>query len=243
VFGDLTVRQPGRHKPDDFALPIGQRFEAASRARPLVPGHERGDQASCDARGEQRVTAGHGPNAAQEIQRLGVLDEEAARTQSERLEYILVEIEGGEDDGPDLGQLLVRNAITTNPIVRAAQATARRPAVAAVKMATATATRTGPRAYPRSQKSSADASATQSATTGYRRRTASTAAPEARRAIPAASSDLRSGCVSAARCVPRIAKAPIASARATSVHKWRLALAHHSVSRPAVAIIACPSST
>ena len=135
------------------------------------------------------------------------------------------------------------NDIAANPIRRAAQATARRPAVAAVKMATATARKTGPRGYPRSQKSSMDASATQSATTGCWRRTTSAAAPVASRAVPVASSVLRSGCVWAARWVARISTMPIASASATSVHRWRSGLAHQSRSRPAVAIIACPSST
>src|SRR5690606_39951567 len=39
--------------------------------------------------------------AVDQLDRLGVLDEEAARSAAQRLEHVLVQLERGEDDDPD----------------------------------------------------------------------------------------------------------------------------------------------
>src|SRR5205823_4953661 len=56
---------------------------------------------------EERLAFGDDAERAQEIRGLGVLDEEAAGSGTQRLEHVLVEIERGEDDDAHRGELAV----------------------------------------------------------------------------------------------------------------------------------------
>jgi hypothetical protein len=58
-------------------------------------------------RGQQGVAGGDRPHPADQLHRLGALDQEAAGADPQRLEDVLVEVEGGEDDDPDRRQQLV----------------------------------------------------------------------------------------------------------------------------------------
>ncbi|MDH6614991.1 hypothetical protein M2163_002099 [Streptomyces sp. SAI-135] len=49
---------------------------------------------------EERVALDHRPHGTQEFRRFGVLDQEAGGTGADRLEDVLVELEGGEHDHP-----------------------------------------------------------------------------------------------------------------------------------------------
>ena len=73
-------------------------------ARPASPG-SRTPRPARVARGrQQRVTARDRAHRSDQLDRLGVLDEEPARPDSQRLEDVLVEIERGEDHDADVGQ-------------------------------------------------------------------------------------------------------------------------------------------
>src|SRR5262249_60249999 len=68
---------------------------------------ELSDEPPRDAGREQRLAARHLADGAYQVGRLGVLDEEPARARAQRLEDVLVQLEGGEDEDLDAGQRLV----------------------------------------------------------------------------------------------------------------------------------------
>jgi hypothetical protein len=74
----------------------------------ITPARERRDQAAGDARGEQGVAAGGDPHRADQILRLGVLEQEAARAGPQRLVDVIVGLERGQDDDLHPGQGAVR---------------------------------------------------------------------------------------------------------------------------------------
>ena len=65
------------------------------------PGDEVFDQAAGDRRCDQRVASRDGVDALDELLAAGVLEQEPARACAQRLEHVLVQIEGGEDQHRD----------------------------------------------------------------------------------------------------------------------------------------------
>src|SRR5512132_2411357 len=104
---DLVVGQAGRDQAHDLALAVGELAQLGGRAGLPCPGGELGHQPPGHPGREQGVAFGHGPDPADEVGRLGVLDQEAAGPDPQGLEHVLVEVEGGEDDDADPGQQLV----------------------------------------------------------------------------------------------------------------------------------------
>ena len=68
-------------------------------ARPAACG-ELGDQAPGDARRQQRVAAGDDPDGLEQLLGRGVLEHEPAGPAAQRLEDVLVLVEGGHDQDP-----------------------------------------------------------------------------------------------------------------------------------------------
>jgi hypothetical protein len=76
----------------------------------LAPGlrGELGDQSPGHARRQQSVAARHDAHGTAEVVRLHVLEQEAARAGVQRLEHVLVQVEGRQDDHAHLRQLAIR---------------------------------------------------------------------------------------------------------------------------------------
>src|SRR5918994_2920179 len=80
---------------------------STSRSLSAGLGDEHGDQPASDARREQRVAARDDPDGVAQVVGLDVLEQEAARAGVERLEHILVEVEGGQHDHAHISELAV----------------------------------------------------------------------------------------------------------------------------------------
>ncbi len=65
---------------------------------------ELADDPAGDARRQQGVPGRDRPDRAQQLDRFGVLDQEARGARPQRLEDVLVQLEGGQDDHPGTGQ-------------------------------------------------------------------------------------------------------------------------------------------
>src|SRR5919201_2142077 len=89
-------------RPDDVAEhhggedPVGSLDRGERRRR--LPLRERADQPARDARREQGVATGDRAHALEQDLWLAVLHQESARADPERLEHVLVLIEGRQDD-------------------------------------------------------------------------------------------------------------------------------------------------
>src|SRR6476661_5131676 len=119
---DLVVAEPLADQGDHLALTLGQHPEPACcrGVGGAAACGELADEPAGDPRAEEGVTGGDGPHAAQQLRGLGVLDQEAARPDPDRVEDVLVEVERRQDDGPGGGEGRVvhdlpgrRQAVTT----------------------------------------------------------------------------------------------------------------------------------
>jgi hypothetical protein len=109
VLGDLGVGHACRYQGYDLALAVGQRVEQAGRCSRagVVQREEAGDQPSGGGGREQGVAAGDGPDRVEQRVRARSLAEESAGSGSQRLEDVLVDLEGGQDQDLDPGQVLI----------------------------------------------------------------------------------------------------------------------------------------
>src|SRR5579872_7008583 len=109
VLGDLGVGHAGRYQRDDLALAVGQRVEQAGRhgRAGVVQREEAGDQAPGGGGREQGVAAGNRPDRVDQHVRARSLAEESAGPGAQRLENVLVDLEGGQDQDLHPGQVLV----------------------------------------------------------------------------------------------------------------------------------------
>src|SRR6202042_740183 len=102
---DLVVAHARGNPGEHLALPVGEYrqrggVEWLGRAAP----GDAGDERAGDAWRQQGIAAGDHPDGADEVFRLGVLDQEAARPGPDRLEDILVRLVGGENDDAHAAQ-------------------------------------------------------------------------------------------------------------------------------------------
>jgi hypothetical protein len=105
--GDLVVGQPAADKCQHLPLLVGQLGESARPGGLLGPCGELPDQPPGDARGQQSIAVAYGPDGLYQLLWLGVLDQEPAGPGPDRLEHVPVELERGQDNHPDAGQLPV----------------------------------------------------------------------------------------------------------------------------------------
>jgi hypothetical protein len=107
-LGDLGVGQPSGHKGQHLPLALGQAGQGG-RGDParLGPAGELGDQPPGHRRGEQGVAGRNHPDGGQQVGRGRVLEQEPAGPGPQRLVHVLVQVEGGQDQHPGLGQKLV----------------------------------------------------------------------------------------------------------------------------------------
>src|SRR6478672_1323339 len=106
--GDLVVRGTPADEREHLAFGRGQRVEQRRLGRPHR-GQGRCDrlqEAPRDRRGEQSVAPCDDPDRLDQFDRSNVLQEEAARPGSDRLDHVLVDVEGREDQ--DLGRAVLR---------------------------------------------------------------------------------------------------------------------------------------
>jgi hypothetical protein len=86
-----------RHGAQHLELALGeQRHPRGRRRAGGQPGGEGVQQPAGHPRGDHRVAPGDGPDRAQQLCRLGVLEQEGAGPGPQRREGVLVEVEGGE---------------------------------------------------------------------------------------------------------------------------------------------------
>ena len=111
LFGDLGVGEAARDEHEDLALArrSARRGRVAGAAAGRVVADEGLDQPPGDRRGEQRVALGDRVDRGQEVLGRDVLEQEAAGAGDERVEHVLVEVEGGEHQHPR-GRLARRGA-------------------------------------------------------------------------------------------------------------------------------------
>ena len=101
--GDLVVGQALADQRDDLALAVGERGQPLGGAAPRSGRLREANSAISRrvTRGDSSASpAGDRPHRPQQVGRLGVLDQEAAGPGAERLEDVLVELEGGQHDHP-----------------------------------------------------------------------------------------------------------------------------------------------
>src|SRR5690242_6375793 len=101
--GDLGVGQSFPDEGDHLALPVGQLAEDTRGHGRLRAGGEFADQPPGNAGGEQGTPVGDHPHGLHELVRVGVLDQEPGGPGADRLEHVLVQLEGGQDHHPDVG--------------------------------------------------------------------------------------------------------------------------------------------
>jgi len=102
---DLGVGEAARDLEEDLVLAFGQQLQAIALPLIWAPGHGQtvgvgGQQPAGHARRNHGVAACDGAYARQQVGRRGVLEEEATRPGPQCRIYVLVEVEGGEDDDP-----------------------------------------------------------------------------------------------------------------------------------------------
>jgi hypothetical protein len=105
--GDLVVGQAVRDQGHHLPFPVGEGFHSCRGDRVRRPGYELADQAAGDRRGQQRVPSHDDPQRLQQLGRLGVFQQEPARSRPQRAEDVLVEPEVGEDHDAHAVQPLV----------------------------------------------------------------------------------------------------------------------------------------
>ena len=101
-----ALDRPRADERDDLRLALGELVEPAGRRDGGGrAGGEGLHHAPRDRRREQRLALGHDAHSAHDVLGVGVLEQEAGRARAQRLEDILVDLEGREDDDLDAGQL------------------------------------------------------------------------------------------------------------------------------------------
>ena len=105
-LGDLGVGEAAREQLEDLALALGQLGERAGRGRRArrQPPPDAVEQPARHRRGEQRVAGGDHPHGVHQLRGRHVLEDEAARPGPQRLDDVLVEPEGGQDQDAVPGQ-------------------------------------------------------------------------------------------------------------------------------------------
>ncbi|GIE72882.1 hypothetical protein Apa02nite_089900 [Actinoplanes palleronii] len=98
VGGDLIVGQPTRGQRHGLAFAGGQPGQHGVPIGLRGLGDVPVDQFAGDRRCQQRVAAGRDADGVQKVLRQDVLDEEAGRSGTERLEHVLVQPVVGQDD-------------------------------------------------------------------------------------------------------------------------------------------------
>jgi Protein of unknown function (DUF1524) len=96
LFADLGVRQSAGHGAQHLQLARGQLRQRRHELRRLAdrwPAHERLDQPARDARREQRLARGAGPDGVGEGVRRRGLQQEPGRPGLQRLEHVVVQVE------------------------------------------------------------------------------------------------------------------------------------------------------
>src|SRR5947209_976596 len=104
---DLVIRQAFTDQRHHLALPVGEQVEVGNRGGASGPAGELLHKTAGHTRGQQGIAAGHGPYSGHQLGRVRVFHQEAAGADAQRLEDILVKVEGGEDDDADVGEPLV----------------------------------------------------------------------------------------------------------------------------------------
>src|SRR6476661_781397 len=106
-FGDLGVRPAPGDQREHLALAGGQHVQRGRR-RPVAvrAADELADELAGHARGEQRVARRHDPDPGQQVAGRGVLEQEPAGARPERSVDVFVQVEGGQDEHPDVLGLL-----------------------------------------------------------------------------------------------------------------------------------------
>ena len=100
-----SLDSPSGDQGEHLALAVGERVERGRRRSPAAARW-------ANSAMSRRVTPGDSsasprattPDRVDQVGRLGVLDQEAAGPVAQRVEHVLVEVEGGQDDDPDVGQ-------------------------------------------------------------------------------------------------------------------------------------------
>ena len=82
-------------------------FSDGDDAGILGPQRELVHQPSGDPRRQECVSGDDRPDRVEQLDRFGVLDQEAARTDADRFEHVLVEVERRQHDHPHIGEPLV----------------------------------------------------------------------------------------------------------------------------------------
>jgi len=108
MVGDLGVGHAGCHQ-GDLAIPLGQHVDQSGGGRRagIVQRMEPGDQPPGGRGGQQGVAAGHRPDRLDQHVRPRPLAKESAGARAQRFENVLVDLERGQDQGLDAGQIFV----------------------------------------------------------------------------------------------------------------------------------------
>ena len=111
-LGDLVVGPARGHPGGDLALPRGEGVEArhGCGGRPALG--ERAHEQPRHRWREQRLSGGHHSDGVHEVGGSGVLEDEAARSQMQRLEHVLVDLESGHHDDPHGAQFGIGGEMT-----------------------------------------------------------------------------------------------------------------------------------
>jgi hypothetical protein len=101
--GDLLVAESAADQGQHFSLAIGQDVERRARGHGRTrPIDELADEPAGDAGRQQRLARRHDLDRPDQLDRLDVLEEEAAGAGSQGIDDVLVELEGREDQHPDV---------------------------------------------------------------------------------------------------------------------------------------------
>jgi hypothetical protein len=105
--GDLVVGQPLADEGHHLALPVRELLQAAIGPWLLRMRRELLDKSPGDGRREQGLAESDHPDRLEELLGLRVLDQEAAGAGADRLEHVLVDVEGGDDHHSHAGEAVV----------------------------------------------------------------------------------------------------------------------------------------
>ncbi len=121
-----SLRQALADQADDLPLPLGQRVQLRVRLEhPRRPGRELAHHPPGHRRRQQRLARRHQPDGPQQLGRLGVLGEEAARAVPQRVEDVLVQLERGQHDHPGAAPAPGRRRSAGSPRCRRCRASVR----------------------------------------------------------------------------------------------------------------------
>lgn len=88
---DLVVAEPVRYLGNNFAFAVGEYLEPACGLCVGWSRDELADQGTGNCGGEKCVAVGDDPQGMEQLFRLAVFQDEAARARAERLKHVLVE--------------------------------------------------------------------------------------------------------------------------------------------------------